>query len=109
MTNAYAEWLNEIRQEYGEQLSEMPLPKGLPEHVQELIRNRDEDTILFMLRLAWQLGAQAGFSAGAAKRAAASKPEFFFCGALFLRCSAGLRPRPFQATIQKLWTPKLSL
>lgn len=64
MTNAYAEWLNEIRQEYGEQLSEMPLPKGLPEHVQELIRNRDEDTILFMLRLAWQLGAQAGFSAG---------------------------------------------
>lgn len=64
MTNAYAEWLKQIEQEYGEQLAEMPLPDGLSEHLAELIRTGDQETIQFMLKLAWQLGAQAGVSAG---------------------------------------------
>ncbi len=42
----------------------MPLPEGLPEHLRDLMAKGDEEAILFMLKLAWQLGAQVGFSAG---------------------------------------------
>ena len=65
MTNPYAEWFEQLRVEYGEQLSTMPLPDGLPEHLRQLIERRDEDAIQFMVRLAWQFGAQVGYAAGA--------------------------------------------
>lgn len=65
MTNPYAEWFEQLRAEYGEQLSSMPLPDGLPEHLRQLIERRDEDAIQFMVRLAWQFGAQVGYAAGA--------------------------------------------
>ncbi|WP_425145389.1 DdrH [Deinococcus sp.] len=64
MSNPYAEWFEQIRAEYGEQLGQMPLPNGLPEHLHALIMSRDEEAITFMLKLAWQFGAQAGFAAG---------------------------------------------
>lgn len=64
MSNAYAEWLAQIEKDYGEQLAEMPLPDGLPEHLAELMKAGDQEAIQFMLKLAWQLGAQAGVSAG---------------------------------------------
>ena len=64
MKNAYAEWFEQLRAEYGEQLGAMPLPEGLPEHVQTLIEDNDQDALLFMLKIAWQLGAQAGYAAG---------------------------------------------
>ncbi|GHF95993.1 hypothetical protein GCM10017783_04890 [Deinococcus piscis] len=64
MTNAYAQWFAQIEQEYGEQLADMPLPDGLPEHLAELIEAGDQEAVLFMLKVAWQLGAQAGLSAG---------------------------------------------
>ncbi|GGR08663.1 DdrH [Deinococcus ruber] len=64
MSNPYAEWFEQIRAEYGDQLREMPLPNGLPEHLHALIEAHDEEAISFMLKLAWQFGAQAGFAAG---------------------------------------------
>lgn len=67
MTNPYAEWFEQLRAEYGEQLGAMPLPDGLPEHVQTLIDHKDQDALLFMLKIAWQLGAQAGYAAGRAQ------------------------------------------
>ncbi|THF86432.1 DdrH [Deinococcus sp. KSM4-11] len=63
--NPYAEWFEKLRAEYGEQLGQMPLPDGLPEHLRSLIRSGDEDAIQFMLKLAWQFGAQVGYAAGA--------------------------------------------
>ncbi|WP_027482699.1 hypothetical protein [Deinococcus pimensis] len=63
MTNPYAEWFERLRAEYGEQLSTMPLPEGLPEHLRDLMARGDDEAILFMLRLAWQFGAQAGYAA----------------------------------------------
>lgn len=63
-TNPYAEWFEQLRKEYGEQLGTMPLPDGLPEHLRQLIQNRDEDAIQFMIKLAWQFGAQVGYAAG---------------------------------------------
>lgn len=64
MTNPYAEWFEQLRAEYGEQLQAMPLPDGLPEHLRSLIQAGDQDAIQIMLKLAWQLGAQVGFAAG---------------------------------------------
>ncbi|PNY81796.1 DdrH [Deinococcus koreensis] len=62
--NPYAEWFERLRAEYGDQLGAMPLPDGLPEHLRLLIQNRDEEAIQFMLKLAWQFGAQVGYAAG---------------------------------------------
>lgn len=63
-TNPYAEWFQQLRSEYGEVLQTMPLPDGLPEHLAELIERGDQEAIQFMLKIAWQFGAQAGFAAG---------------------------------------------
>lgn len=65
MTNPYAEWFEQLRAEYGEQLGSMPLPDGLPEHLRLLIQTGDEAAITFMIKLAWQFGAQVGYAAGA--------------------------------------------
>ncbi|WP_420596259.1 DdrH [Deinococcus sp.] len=64
MINPYVEWFESLRAEYGEQLAQMPLPEGLPDHLRDLMARGDDEAILFMLKLAWQLGANAGFSAG---------------------------------------------
>ncbi|MFC3832689.1 MULTISPECIES: DdrH [Deinococcus] len=64
-SNPYAEWFERLRAEYGEQLGQMPLPDGLPEHLRVLMHSGDEEAILFMLKLAWQFGAQVGYAAGA--------------------------------------------
>ena len=62
--NPYARWFEQLRAEYGEQLKAMQLPRGLPEHLRQLIEQGDEDAIEFMLKVAWQLGAQVGYAAG---------------------------------------------
>ena len=64
MTNPYAEWFEQLRAEYGDQLQAMPLPDGLPEHLHSLIESGDEEAIQFMIKLAWQFGAQVGYAAG---------------------------------------------
>ncbi|MFC6591627.1 DdrH [Deinococcus lacus] len=64
MTSSYAEFLQQLRDEYGEHFSQMPLPDGLEEHLKQLIQQGDQDSIQFMLKVAWQFGAQAGFAAG---------------------------------------------
>ncbi|WP_261664707.1 DdrH [Deinococcus sp. Marseille-Q6407] len=64
MSNAYAEWFAQVEKDYGDQLSEMTLPDGLPEHLADLMEAGDQEAVLFMLKVAWQLGAQAGLSAG---------------------------------------------
>lgn len=64
MSNPYAEWFAKMEREYGEQLAEMPLPDGLPEHLSDLMEAGDREAIIFMLKVAWQMGAQTGLSAG---------------------------------------------
>ena len=75
MSNPYAEWFERLRAEYGEQLSAMPLPEGLPEHLRDLIARGDDEAILFMLKLAWQFGAQAGYSAAEHQQQQVVKPR----------------------------------
>lgn len=73
MKNPYAEWFERLRAEYGDQLRTMPLPEGLPEHLRELMASGDEEAILFMIKLAWQFGAQVGY-ASAQQASAAQTP-----------------------------------
>ena len=63
MKNPYVEWFEQLRAEYGEQLQQVPLPDGLPEHLRDLIARNDQDAIQFMLKLAWQLAAQVRYAA----------------------------------------------
>ncbi len=60
---SYQEWFEQLRKEYGEQLAQMPLPDGVPEHVRQLMADGDEEGLIFMMKLAWQIGAQVGYSA----------------------------------------------
>lgn len=60
----YQEWFEQLREEYGEQLAQMPLPDGVAEHVQQMIDKGDTEGLLFMVKLSWQIGAQVGYSAG---------------------------------------------
>lgn len=71
MTNPYVELFEGLRAEYGDQLKAMPLPDGLPEHLRDLMARGDDEAILFMLKLAWQLGAQVGYGAGQQQSGAA--------------------------------------
>lgn len=71
-SNPYAEWFEQLRAEYADQLRAMPLPEGLPEHLRQLIEKGDEDAIQFMLKLAWQFGAQVGYAAGSRQGAEVS-------------------------------------
>lgn len=64
MSDTFAEFFARIEQEHGKELAAMPLPDGLPEHLAELIRKKDQGAIQMMLKVAWQMGAQAGVQAG---------------------------------------------
>ena len=75
MSNPYAEWFEQLRAEYGDQLRQMPLPDGLPEHLHTLILARDDEAITLMLKLAWQFGAQAGFAAGQSQSSEPTPPR----------------------------------
>jgi hypothetical protein len=56
-------FLEQMKQHYAAQLAQMPLPEGVPEHVQKLIEQGDLESVLFLLKLSWVLGAQAGATA----------------------------------------------
>lgn len=68
-SSTYAEWFEQLRAEYADQFEAMPLPAGLPEHLHQLVQNGDEAAIQFMLKLAWQFGAQVGYAAGSRQEA----------------------------------------
>lgn len=59
----YQEWFEALRKEYGEQLQQMPLPEGALEHLRQMMQRGDEEGLTFMVKLAWQLGAQVGYGA----------------------------------------------
>jgi hypothetical protein len=75
MSNPYAEWFEQLREEYGDQLRQMPLPDGLPEHLHSLVLARDDEAITLMIKLAWQFGAQAGFAAGQSQQSEPAVPR----------------------------------
>lgn len=73
--NPYAAWFEQVRAEHGEQMKQMPLPDGLPEHLRALMAAGDEEAITFMLKLAWQFGAQAGYAAANSESQIVTRPK----------------------------------
>jgi hypothetical protein len=55
--------MQQMRVQYEEALRGMPLPPGVEEHLRARVAAGDSETVLFMLKLAWVFGAQAGHAA----------------------------------------------
>jgi len=64
MDDAITEFLNDMRERYGEQIDSVLLPEGIHEYVGRLIEAGDTDTLVFMLRLGYLMGLQTGYVAG---------------------------------------------
>ncbi|HEX2864722.1 MAG TPA: DdrH [Deinococcales bacterium] len=55
--------LQQMREQYQDALEGMALPPGVEDHVRKAVASGDPETIVFMLKLAWVFGAQAGHAA----------------------------------------------
>ncbi len=55
--------LEQMKHQYGDALAQMSLPPGVEDHLREMVLVGDVDTVVFMLKLAWVFGAQAGQAA----------------------------------------------
>ncbi len=56
-------FLREMKGRYQEHIDAVALPEGTFEYVEELARNGDTDTLLFMLKLGYLMGLQTGYAA----------------------------------------------
>jgi|GEM_PF-2526433 len=63
MNSQFDPILEQLKEQYRDQLEQMPLPEGVPEHVAELVSAGKVDDLIFMLKLSWMFGAQAGVAA----------------------------------------------
>lgn len=59
-------FLDEMRRRYAQEIDAVALPDGTSDYVRDRIEAGDVDTLMFMLKLGWIMGLQAGFSAGRA-------------------------------------------
>ncbi len=55
--------MQQMKAQYEDSLKEMPLPPGVEDHVRKMVATGDTETVVFMLKLAWVFGAQAGRAA----------------------------------------------
>ncbi len=63
MNSPFDPILEQLKEQYRDQLEQMPLPEGVPEHVAELVGAGKVEDLIFMLKLSWMFGAQAGVAA----------------------------------------------
>jgi hypothetical protein len=63
MNGDFEALMHRLREQYWDQLENFYLPEGLAEHVAKAMDERDTAQLLFMLKLAWLFGAQAGQAA----------------------------------------------
>ncbi len=60
MNQNFSEIIEKLKIEHAENLAQMPLPMGAEEFLKTKIFEQDSETVVFMLKLAWVFGAQAG-------------------------------------------------
>jgi len=58
-----ATFIKQMKEQNGTEVNKLELPPGTLEYLQERIDAQDGDTLMFMLKLAWVMGLQTGFSA----------------------------------------------
>lgn len=61
-----AEFLQQMRERYRDEVDAVNLPEGTLEYIEERIAQGDADTLMFMLKLGYLLGLQTGYSASQA-------------------------------------------
>lgn len=57
-------FLQEMRESHKEEIDSISLPEGTEDYVRQKMEAGDVETLLFMLRLGYLMGLQAGFAAG---------------------------------------------
>ena len=55
--------MEQMKAQYEEALRSMAMPPGVEDHLRQIVARGDADTAVFMLKLAWVFGAQAGHAA----------------------------------------------
>lgn len=55
--------MQQMKAQYEENLKDMALPPGVEDHLKKMVTQGDSETVVFMLKLAWVFGAQAGQAA----------------------------------------------
>jgi len=66
-----AQFLEEMRSHYRDEIESVNLPEGTWEYVAERVEDGEVDTLVFMLKLGYLMGLQTGF---AAAQAGATEP-----------------------------------
>jgi hypothetical protein len=66
--------MQQMKAQYEENLKEMVLPPGVEDHLRKMVSQGDSETVVFMLKLAWVFGAQAGQAAATQALQADSQP-----------------------------------
>ncbi len=66
--------MDQMKAQYEENLKEMALPPGVEDHLRKMVTQGDTETVVFMLKLAWVFGAQAGQAAATQALQTESQP-----------------------------------
>ena len=69
MNEDFAKVMEQLKSQHASELANMPLPNGVEDFVRGKLLEQDLETILFMLKLSWVFGAQAGQQAVAQAQA----------------------------------------
>ncbi len=75
MNQNFSEVIEKLKIEHAENLAQMPLPLGAEEFLKTKIFEQDSETVVFMLKLAWVFGAQAGQQAVAQAQMLEQMPQ----------------------------------
>lgn len=68
-------FLQQMRDRHGTDIEAVALPEGTHAYVEQLVEEGDSETLLFMLKLGYLMGVQAGFAMAASGSQAPSGPS----------------------------------
>ena len=54
------QFIEQMKAQHGESLKDMPMPPGIEDYIRERVKLGDFETVVFMQKLAWVFGVQAG-------------------------------------------------
>jgi hypothetical protein len=74
MNQNFSDVMKQLKSQHEENLKQMPLPDGVEDFLKAKMLEQDSETIVFMMKLAWVFGAQAGQHAVAQAQMLESQP-----------------------------------
>ena len=70
-----AQFIEQMKAQHSESLKDMQMPPGVEDYLRERIALGDVETIVFMHKLAWVFGVQAGQASVLQAQAGAQNPK----------------------------------